>query len=366
MKVRFFDPGLTYEKHKNQILREYDRVRSAGKLILQEDVELFERKLEDFVGVEHAVALNSGTDALYLALKALGVGPGDEVITVSYTFVATIQTIAQTGAMPILVDIGFNHLMDVNKVEAVITPKTKAIIPVHIEGAMVDMKHLTSIAAKYNIPIIEDAAQALGASIDGRKAGSWGTIGCFSFYPAKILGAPGDAGAIVTPYKHLSDEIFKLRNHYLIGKKPTDPDEVVKFGVNSRMDNVLAAELNLHFEWLPEYLARRAAIAAMYTNSIGNLPLRPPTEQQGRVWQDYVIVCDRRDALFEYLKANGIETLGANEYPNHLRKGLGLDHFKLPNTEKMIGQFLRLPCNPNLTSEEVRYIIKTCYDFFAI
>lgn len=367
MNVRFFDPGLTYTKHKKEILAEYDRVRSAGKLILQEDVEKFENKLAAFVGTKYAIGLNSGTDALYLAMKALGIGPGDEVITVSYTFVATIQTIAQTGATPVLVDVGNDHLMDIEALKRAITPRTKAIIPVHIEGMMVDMpRMIEQVTADHEIFVIEDAAQALGASINNRKAGAWGVMGCFSFYPAKILGSAGDAGAITTNDKALYEEIIKLRNHYLIGKKPTDPNETVKFGINSRLDNVHAAELNLHMDWLEEYLARRAAIAAMYNNELRNVPIRPPTEQGGRVWQDYVIRCDRRDELFLFLKEKGIETLGANEYPNHLRKGLKLDHFKLPTTEKMIGEFLRLPCNPNLTSEEVRYVIKMIYEFFAL
>lgn len=367
MNVRFFNPGLTFEKHKKEILREYERVRSAGKLILQEDVEKFEKNLARYVGTHYAVALNSGTDALYLAMKALGIGPGDEVITVSYTFVATIQTIAQTGATPVLVDIGNDHLMDIDALKRAITPRTKAIIPVHIEGSMVDIpKIYDKITADHTIYIIEDAAQALGASINGKKAGSFGIAGCFSFYPAKILGAPGDAGAITTNDPFLYAEIVKMRNHYLIGKKPADPDEIVKFGVNSRMDNVHAAELNLHFGWLEETHARRAAVAAMYNNELLHVPLKPPADQQGRVWQDYVVRCDRRDALYQYLKDHGVETLGKDEYPNHLRKGLGLDHFSLPNTERMIGEFLRLPCNPNLTSDEVRYVIKQIYDFFAL
>lgn len=191
-KVPFVGYRIQYQDLKKEINKTLKRVLSKGELILRKDVEDFEQNLAEFVGVKYAVGLNSGTDALFLSLKAANIGKGDEVITVSHTFVASIAAIVQAGAKPVLVDVGHDFLMDIGEVERKITKKTKAIIPVHLNGRMCDMERLMKIARDYGLTVIEDAAQSLGASFEGKRAGAFGLTGCFSFYPAKILGCFGD------------------------------------------------------------------------------------------------------------------------------------------------------------------------------
>jgi len=213
MKVSFVNYRVQYKELKKEINKATQRVLSRGDLILRKDVEIFEKKLADFVGVKYAVGLNSGTDALFLSLKAAGIGKGDEVITVSHTFVASITVIVQAGAKPILVDVGNDFLMDAEKIEKVITKRTKAIIPVYLNGRMCDMERIMAIARKNELIVIEDAAQALGASFKNKKAGSFGLTGCFSFYPAKILGCFGDGGAVTTNNSKIAEKIRLFRDH---------------------------------------------------------------------------------------------------------------------------------------------------------
>lgn len=341
--IRFFNPGLGYRKHKAEIDAEIERVLTAGDLILRKDVEDFEQNLADFVGVKYAVGLNSGTDALYLALKAAGIGPGDKVITSSHTFVATVQVIELCGATPVLRDMN----------DGVLIGGAKAIIPCHIAGEFEfntadhgpgSMEEIVKIAHRDGAIVIEDACQALGAMQGGKAAGSFGLAGCFSFYPAKILGAYGDAGALVTNDENVYNEVKELRNHY---KK-----DYSKWGINSRLDNLQAAILNIKMKYLPEVLARRQKIAEMYTDKL--IWPRTPKHTKGRVWQDYIIQCARRDKLYEYLKDKGIETM-KNEYPFPITKGPKSVHFE--------SQSLRLPINENLTDEEVNEIIDAINNF---
>ena len=333
MNTRFFNPGLTYQKHKSELDEAYFRVMSSGQLILRKDVENFEKSLAEYVGTKYAVALNSCTDALYLALRGLKIGAGDEVLVPSRTFVASAQVIVQVGATPVYYDID-------GKMN--ITDKTKAIIPVHIEGEF--DKHfgeILEISKRHGLHIIEDAAQALGAEYNGKRAGSFGVAGCFSFYPAKILGAFGDAGALVTNDEKLYDYVKDARNHF--------KEDARDWGVNSRMDNLQAAFLNVRFPHLPEMLARRKEIAEMYQAELGELDwLELPLHTEGRVWQDYIVRTHERDALFEYLKGYGIETM-KNNYPFPVSK--------LPQAQAYEDETLRLPCNENLTDDEIYYVI---------
>lgn len=374
MQVRFFDPAKGYRRHKEEIDTTIQDVLGRGDLVLREDVERFEQSLADFVGTKYAVGLNSGTDALFFALLAAGIGPGDEVITVSHTFIATIQTIVQCGATPILVDVGADGLMDMDEVAKAITPRTKAIIPVHLEGNVCDLRALVALKGLHDdqFSIIEDAAQALGGEVVGKaitkKAGSVGIAGCFSFYPAKILGAYGDAGALVTSDEKVYEEVKRLRNHYYIGKYMGIEDQVVRYGYNSRLDNLQAAVLNVKMRYLKDWLDRRKEIANLYTNELNGIPnLLLPTNAQGRVWQDYVIrvLNGERNELKDYLKNAGIETLGADLIPNHTYKGLGLEKYTLPNTERIYAEQIRLPCNENLTDEEVGHVIRTIKEFYG-
>ena len=350
MKVKYLDFGKIWDNYP--IAQEaFHQTLSGGRMILCKELEDFEKKLAQFVGTKYAIGVNSGTDALFLALKAMGIGPGDEVITVSNTFVATIQVIDQVGATPILVDVcDETGLIDWDKVQMAITKKTKCIIPVQLSGD----ETCTGLVEFCGVPILEDACQALGATSPN--------LGCYSFYPAKLLGGLGDGGAVVTNSKYIYDEIIKLRNHYLIGKVDYDENNVYKFGHNCRLDNAMAAFLDSKLDLLPTDLADRAVIADLYDKAFKDLPIKLPVKRA--VYQDYIIRTDKRDELHEFLKAKGIETLGADQHPPHLFNGLGLDHFFLPVTQRIFKESLRIPCNQFLTVEEVDYIIKKIKEFY--
>ena len=264
MKVPFVNYSLSYQKIKPEIDEAILGCLDRGDLILRKDVEEFERKLAKFVGKEYAVGVASGTDALYLSLKALGIGAGDEVITSSHTFVATIQVIAQLGAIPVLVDLDEDWTNYMGK-------RTKAVIPVHIAG---------KVSSWVGEPMVEDACQAIGAKGVGK-----GIIQCYSSYPAKILGAYGDAGAITTDSRAIYDEIKELRNHY---KK-----DYSKWGINSRMDNIQACVLNCKIQYLDSYIKRRQKIADIYYEGLKDLEkkglIKLPSKQTGRVYQDFIL-----------------------------------------------------------------------------
>lgn len=339
MKVKFFDPGKGFDHHREEYLAEIDRVLSRGDLILRADVEEFELNLAAFIGTKYAVALNSCTDALYLALRALKIGQGDEVLVPSRTFVASAQVIVQVGATPVFYDLD-------GKLN--ITDKTKAIIPVHIEGAFdPHFDEIRKAALDHGLYLIEDAAQALGATHHGIRAGAYGIAGCFSFYPAKILGAFGDAGALVTNDKNVYEYVRECRNHF--------KNDARDWGVNSRLDNLQAAVLNIKFRRLLETLRVRKEIARQYDEGLVNLPIQLPPKVDGRVYQDYIIRLPERDALHSFLKERGVETL-KNEYPFPVPK--------LPQAAAYEAETLRLPCNEVVTKEEVDYVIRSIISFY--
>jgi len=342
--IRFFNPGLGYSQIRKEVLGATDRVLTNGDLILREDTEKFEKHLADFCGTKYAIGLNSCTDALYLALRGLGIGPGDFVLVPSRTFVASVQVIKQVGAEPIFYDL--DGALPIDEIRNI-----KAIIPVHIEGAFdTHFDHILKIAEKYGWHVIEDAAQALGAVHNSKKAGSFGIAGCFSFYPAKILGAYGDAGALVTNDEKMYNYVKDARNHF-----KTDARD---WGVNSRLDNLQAAYLNIKFRKLGETLERRKQIAEKYTTELGGISgLELPRHTDGRVWQDYIVRTEKRDMLYDYLKEVGVETM-KNNYPFPVPK--------LPMAQKYEDETLRLPCNELLTDEEVDYVIKMVRNFYEV
>jgi len=327
--IKFIDFPKSYKKIRKEILKEIDRVLLAGDLILRSDVSKFEKRLAKFVGTSYAVAVNSCTDALYLALRGLKIGQGDEVLVPSRTFVATAQVIVQVGATPVFYD-----LDGILK----FTNKTKAIIPVHIEGAFdPHFDEILKLAKTKGWYVIEDAAQALGAIKDGEKAGSFGICGCFSFYPAKILGAYGDAGALTTNDGKLYNWAKDARNHF--------KDDARDWGVNSRCDNIQAAVLNVRFKYLENTLKRRAEIAKTYLKELKGIEgLELPSNIKGRVWQDFIVRTERRNELFDHLKQNGVEIM-KNNYPFPVPK--------LPLAQKYENETLRLPCSPELTNKEI-------------
>ncbi len=366
-KVPFVAYGLQYKNLKSEIDSAMQDVLARGDLIMRKDNDEFEKRLAEFVGTKYAIGLNSGTDALFLSLLALGVGKGDEVITVSHTFVASIAVISQTGATPVLVEVGEDFEMDVSKLEEAITKKTKAIIPVHYNGRMADMEKIMDIAKKHNLYVIEDAAQGLGSSFNGKKAGSIGNAGCFSFYPAKILGCFGDGGGLTTNDDSLVEKIKLLRDH---GQKTKT--ELVCFGWNSRLDNLQAAVLNVKLDYLPNWIERRRTIAEKYDKGLKNLksvklpPAPNSDDDHFDVFQNYVLRAENRDGLFNFLKENGVETLIKDPAANHLQKGLNLEHFKLPLSEQLAKEVISLPMYPELTDEQADYVIKCVKDFYAI
>ncbi len=364
MKVPFVNYPLQYKNLKGKIDKALNRTISRGDLILREDVEEFEQNLASYTKTKYAVGLNSCSDALIFSLMASGVGKGDEVITVSHTFFSTIEAIVHVGATPVLIDVGFDYLMDVEKIEQAVTSKTKAIIPVHLNGRVCRMDKIKRIAKRHNLTIIEDSAQALGAEYKGKKGGSFGLTGCFSFYPAKVLGALGDGGAITTNNRKVSERIRLLRNHGQKTKK-----RITCYGFTSRLDNLQAAVLNVKMKYLPEWLKRRREIAKKYTKGLSEVKgLKiPPSPQKGSrydVFQNYVIRAEKRDKLYRSLREKGIETLIKDPIANHLQPGIGLSKFNLPLTEKLANEVISLPMYPEIKDRQVDYVIKTVKEFY--
>lgn len=364
-KVRYIDYPQQYQKMRTEILTTIDTVLSQGDVMLRQQLKDFEDHLAAFVGTRYAIGTSSCTDALHLTLRAAGVSADDEVITVSHTFVATAAAIHHAGAIPILVDIGDDHNMNVDLVEAAITPRTKAIIPVHLNGRVCNMKTLMSIAERRGLLIVEDAAQALGGSFDGVKGGAFGLAGCFSFYPAKLLGAYGDAGAVVTNSREIAEKVSLLRNH---GR--TQDGDIAGWSFNCRLDNLHAALLDVKLRRVPEWILRRRELAAIYHQQLGevkelHLP-PPPTEgPYYDVFQNYEVEAQNRDELVAHLKEAGVETLipwggkGVHQF-----KTLGLSHFRLPRTEQMFRGALMLPLHTELDSEQVKFVCRIIRQFY--
>lgn len=365
-KVPFVNYPLQYKNIKKEVDAAITRVLSRGDLILCSDVEKFEKNMVSFLDVKYAVGVNSCTDGLIFSLRAADIGKGDEVITVAHTFIATIEAIVHSGAKPVLVDIGEDYNMDVDKLKAVITNKTKAIIPVHFNGRVCNMKKLMAVAKKHNLIVIEDAAQALGATFNGMKAGSFGLSSCFSFYPAKLLGAFGDAGVVCTNNKTLAKKIRLLRDHCRETK-----NKLVCYGFTSRLDNLQAAVLNVKFKYLPSWIKRRRKLATIYHQGLSNINeifLPPSPQLKGRffdVYQNYVIRAQKRNKLALFLKEKSIETIISNPIPIHHQKPLKLSHFNLPNTEQFAKDVISLPLIPELNESQIKYVIKSIHAFYG-
>ena len=370
-KTPFVNYPLQYHLMKKEIDGTIRRILEHGDLILRKDVQDFEKKFSSFVGKKYGIGVGSCTDALFLSLFASGIGKGDEVITVSHTYVATIDTIWACGAKPVLIDVGDDMEMDTDLIEKAITSKTKAIVPVHLDGRMCDMEKVMKIAKKYNLIVIEDAAQSIGAKFKGsagwQKAGSWGLTSCFSFYPAKMLGSYGDAGMICTDDKKLAQKLYLLRDHgeqpgYLRTEK--DRDKIHFFGFNSLLDNIQAAILNLKLKYLPEWIKRRREIALIYNEELKDVKeIVTPSLTIGKgnyfdVFQNYVIRVKKRNDLEKYLNKKGVETLAKWKISNHLQKGLGLNRFRLPKTEEISKHVISLPMFPELIDRQIKYAAK--------
>ena len=363
-KVPFVDYRKQYLDLKPELDAAIQRTLGEGNLILRADVSDFEARLAKFVGVQHAVGLNSCTDALTFSLIAAGIGAGDEVITVAHTFLATIEAIVHVGATPVLVDVGDDYLMDMVAFEGAITPKTRAVIPVHLNGRVCDMERCLAISKKYSIVVIEDAAQALGATIDGRRSGSFGLTSCFSFYPAKLLGAAGDGGAACTNDPEVAHKLRLLRDHGREGKT-----RHVLYGFTSRLDNLQAAVLNAKFPRVPIWIERRRELARIYDEGLADMDgvrrAPVPDARHCDVYQNYVVRAQRRDQLAAHLQANGVEVIVSNPIPVHAHPELGLSRFDLPITDRLASEVISLPLIPELEPKQIEYVVSAVRAFYA-
>jgi dTDP-4-amino-4,6-dideoxygalactose transaminase len=367
--VSFVGLKQNYLKYGAETLAAVKRCLEDGDFIMRDDVDEFEETVAKLHGRKHAVGLNSGTDALFLSLKAAGIGPGDEVITVGHTFVASISAIVHCGATPILVDVGPNHVMDVDQAISKINSKTKAIIPVHLNGRLVDMKPLMAAADEAGIIVVEDAAQAWLATLDGQMAGTFGLTGCFSLYPMKTLGSIGDGGVVVTDDDEIASMIRSLRDHGQVRK--TDRIDLGFFGYNSRLDNIGAAVLNTRLPHLREWVEWRGTIADLYNSNLSKIsqvtiPLyETKSDRYYDSYQNFVMQTPARDRLRAHLGEWGVETLISWPVPNHRQTGLGLDHFELPVTDSISSTVISLPMYGELTIEEVEYVCEAVAAFFS-
>lgn len=371
-----FDLSEQYKIIGEEINQAVADVLASGRYIGGTIVETFEQQLADYVGVSECVSCNSGTDALYLALRALKIGAGDEVITTPFTFVATGETVSAVGATPIFVDIDpqtFN--LDLSQIAAAITPRTKAIIPVHLFGQPVDMTRLMAIAQAHHLAVIEDCAQATGAEWAGQKVGSIGQIGCFSFYPTKNLGACGDGGAITTRDPEIAATLRMLRDH---GRRSGYYHE--EFGVNSRLDAVQAAILQIKLRYLDRWNDQRRAVADRYHQLLQPISrvVRPQDSANGRhVWNQYTVRIEGdfshpedgelpRDRVRNQLRAKGVNSMVYYPLPLHLQpiyRSLGYLPDRLPVSDRAAHEVLSLPMFPELAIEQqdqVIYSLKDC------
>ncbi len=367
-KVRYVDYPKQFKNLEKEYLDIMGEVLSQGDLVLRRQLSVFEDNLASFCGTKYAVGVSNCTDALYLSLYAAGVRPGDEVITVSHTFVATVAAIRHVGATPIFVDISDDHNMNVDLVRRAITPKTKAIVPVHLNGRIcAGMDMLVEIANEHSLVIVEDAAQALGATYKGKKAGSFGLCGCFSFYPAKLLGAFGDGGAVVTDSQEFAHTIKLLRNH---GRG--DGSEILRWGFNCRMDNLHAAILDFKLKQLPQWIERRRKIAGIYSELLSEVKgLRlPPLPQENAthydVFQNYEVEAENRDGLVKHLNDKGIEVmLSWGGKGVHQFTALKLNNCHLPRTEELFKRVLMVPMYPELEDHQVGYVASAIRGFYG-
>lgn len=363
MKINFNELKRGYEKYKDEYDKTAINVLESGWYILGENVEKFESNFSKFIGSKYCVGVNSGLDALILAIRALNIGYGDEVIVPANTYIATVLGITENRATPVFVEPDEYYNLDADKIEEKITNKTKAIMVVHLYGQAANMKKIKDIAAKYNLYLLEDCAQSHGAKFEGKTTGTFGDIGCFSFYPTKNLGAFGDGGAIVTNNEKIADKIRMLRNY---GSRRKYYNEIE--GVNSRLDEMQAALLNVKLSYYIELRSEREKIAQKYLNEIKNPKIILPKIRKGaeHVWHLFVVQTENRDKLQNYLNENGIGTQIHYPIPPHLSeayKYLGYKKGDFPITEKQANFVLSLPIYDGMTNEEAEYVIKAINDY---
>ena len=366
MKLQMVDVVGQYRGIKPEIDAAIHEVLDSGQYILGKAVGELECSVAGYLGVKHAVGCASGTDALQVAMMALGIGPGDEVITTPFTFVATTETIVLLGARPVYVDIDPRTCnIDPSRIEQAITPRTKAILPVHLYGQPAEMEPIMEIARRHSLRVIEDAAQALGASYKGTKVGSFGDVGCISFFPSKNLGAFGDAGMVVTDDDTLGERMRMIIVH---GSRERYLHDIL--GVNSRLDTLQAAVLGVKLRYLDEWNRKRRAFAAHYDALLKGTPVVPPyvAATSYHIFHQYTIRAPQRDALAAFLKERGIPHAIYYPIPLHLQAAyarLGGARGDFPVTEHASNEVLSLPMHTELNEEQLEHIAGRIQEFYG-
>jgi len=358
MKVPFNVLRPQYLMFKEEYDRAVLEALDSGWYVLGEKVSQFEREFADYVGVRHCVGLNSGLDALVLAFRALGIMEGDEVIVPANTYIASVLGVTENGATPIFVEPDEFYNIDPARIEEAVTERTKAILPVHLYGQPARMEEIMAIAKKHNLFVVEDCAQAHGATINGKKIGIFGDINCFSFFPTKNFGAFGDGGAIVTDNEELAEKMRKLRNYGSVKKYYHEIE-----GMNSRLDEIQAALLSAKLKHMIELEDDRRRVAEKYLKEITNPLIELPKIKEGfkHVWHLFVVKCNQRDELQRYLSDNGIGTQIHYPVPPHLSgayKRFGYKKGDFPITEDCADTVLSLPLYNGMTDEETDYVIE--------
>jgi dTDP-4-amino-4,6-dideoxygalactose transaminase len=367
MRVPILDLKVQYAAIRDEITRAIDEVCESQAFALGPAVAEFEKNVAAYCNSKHAIGVSSGTDALLVSLMALDIKPGDEVITTPFSFFATAGCIARLGARPVFVDVDpESYNIDPGRIEEKITEKTRAIIPVHLFGQLANMETITEIAERHNLAVIEDAAQAIGASRNGTLAGNFGDCGCFSFYPTKNLGGFGDGGLVTTNSDTLADEIRTLRDH---GQKPRYFYKVV--GGNFRLDGIQGAVLNVKLKYLDDWNEKRRQNAALYDSLFAGSPVGTPGIDSGNIsiYHQYTITVPERDELQKYLAENGIGSAVFYPKPLHLQdcfEQLGYKEGNMPVAERLCSEVLSLPVYPELSRQEIEYVAGTVLKFYGI
>lgn len=362
--IYFARPSAQYQAYRDEINEAMQRMLDGHIYILGDEVKAFEQEFAAFTGATHGIGVANGTDAIHLALRACGIGPGDEVITTAHTAIATIAAVVMSGAKPVFADISDRtYGLDAESVARAITPRTKALLPVHLYGHPVDLGPLLDLASRHNLKLIEDCAQAHAAIWHGRQVGTIGHIGCFSLYPTKNLGALGDAGIIITSDDGIAEQLRLMRQY---GWRDRQLSELP--GFNSRLDELQAAVLRVKLRYLDDTTARRRAIAARYVEALEDLPLVLPVEQPdcASAYHLFVIRSVKRDALKAHLADRGIIAgihypLPAHKHPAYAEAYAGL---RLPVAEGVVDQILSLPMYPELTNRQIDRVIDGVRSFF--
>jgi dTDP-4-amino-4,6-dideoxygalactose transaminase len=365
MKVPYLNLGLQHQHIKKDILKSIETLLDNGQFILGDETRTFETKFAALCGTKYAIGVANGTDALFLSLLALGIGKGDQVITAPNSFLASASAIALIGASPVFADVRDDFNLDPAKVEKAITAKTKAIIAVHLTGRPAPMDELRTLANAHGLFVIEDAAQAVGASYKSKPVGSMGITGCFSLHPLKNLAACGDGGVITTSDDKIYQYLLKARNHGLKNR-----DQCEFWSYNSRIDNLQSAILNVKLRELDKWNNRRREIASIYQQKLKDLPILLPIDKpyEKAVYHTFIIQTPKRDQLQKFLLENEIDTKIHYPVPIHLQEAaqtLGYKKGDFPVTEHQTDSILSLPVYPELTNEQVNYVAEKITAFYS-